>query len=136
MRNRTRVHNPLHHTSFGDGIPDRELRRLDQLGTIVTLRSDTDVIRQHEAGRQCLVVVDGVLHVDRDGDHVADLGAGEVAGEMALLTGRRCNANVVAESGTAVYAMSRRELATLVDNCPTIATRLWRSTLTRMAPTS
>ncbi|MEQ8840076.1 MAG: cyclic nucleotide-binding domain-containing protein [Acidimicrobiales bacterium] len=123
---------PLQGTPLSDTVPADELRRLDQVGTMVTLKETRSVIQQSGLGRQCLVVIDGTMRVERDGAHVADLGAGDLAGEVGILTGRPCNATVVAESGTSVYAMNRRELATLLAACPALNAQVWRTALDRI----
>ena len=129
---RSRIPLALKDSPLADRVPRAELEQLDRLGTIVTIGERKDVIRQSEQGRQCLVVLDGTLRVDRDGRHLADLGAGEVAGEMALLTGMPCNASVVADPGTTVYAMNRRELSSLLEECPTMRSHVLRTAFGRI----
>ncbi|MEZ5247490.1 MAG: cyclic nucleotide-binding domain-containing protein [Acidimicrobiales bacterium] len=129
---RTRVPKTLKDSPLGDRLPEAELRRLDRMATIVTLRSPSRVIRHGEHGRQCLVVIDGLLHVERNGAHVADLGAGEVAGEISAITGLPCTADVTAAVGTTVYAMNPRELNSLLDACPSLALEMLRTAIERL----
>jgi CRP-like cAMP-binding protein len=129
---RSRVPRPLKDSPLRDRLPEAELRRLDRMATIVTLKSPSRVIRQAEHGRQCLVVIDGLLHVERNGAHVADLGAGEVAGEISVLTGLPCTADVTATAGTTVYAMNPRELKSLLDACPKLALEMLRTAIERL----
>ena len=129
---RSRTPGPLYDSTLGDRLPEPELRRLDRMATIVTLKRPSHVIRRSEHGRQCLVVIDGLLRVERDGHHVADLRAGDVAGEISVLTGMPCTADVTADAGTTVYAMNPRELKSLLNDCPVLSRDMLRTALERM----
>ena len=78
------------------------------------------------------MVVDGVLDVERDGAPVASLGAGQSAGELALLTGAPCNADVIAATDATVLVMSVGEFRTMLDECPTMANRVLRTAVERL----
>lgn len=129
---RVRPPSPLQGSRLAELLPPTELRRLDRAATIVTLSQPSRVTRQAERGRQFLVVIDGLLEVERRGSRVADLGAGDVAGEISVLTGVPCTADVTAVAGTTVYAMNRRELTSLLSDCPELSKELWRTALHRI----
>ena len=129
---RSRTPRPLRDSPLGGRLPESELHRLDRVATIVTVRASSQVIRQSQHGRQCLVVIDGLLQVERNGRHVADLGAGEIAGEISVLTGLPCTADVTATAGTTVYAMNPRELTSLLDECPVLAREMLRTAIDRI----
>lgn len=123
----------LRDSAFADQLPASEVRRLDRLSTIVDVPAQTEVIRQGTTGRECLIVVDGTLTVERDGVVLADLGAGRIAGEIAMLTGQPRNANVVASSDATLLAMNTSEFATMLDTCPEFASQVLKTAVTRMA---
>lgn len=102
-------------------IPRRELQILERLGTMVTMPAGRVAIREDEVGRECMVIVEGTFTVTKHGEPLALLGAGDVVGEMALFTNRPRTATVTAENDSVVYAFSRREFASVLDNCPTLA---------------
>ncbi|MBT8241595.1 MAG: cyclic nucleotide-binding domain-containing protein [Acidimicrobiia bacterium] len=114
-------------------VPRGELLALDKLTTCVTVDSDEVLIRRDNQGQQCLVVVDGVLTVERDGAVVAELGSGQCAGELALLTGAPCNADVRAATDATVLVMNQEEFAIMLDDCPTVASRVLRNAARRLA---
>ena len=121
----------LAESGLGGSVPDGELRELDRLSTRLDLTAGRLVIRQATPGRECLVVIEGALVVERDEELVAVLGPGEVAGELALLTDRRRSADVTADTDTSVYAMNRREFATVIDRCPVLARHVMTTALRR-----
>ncbi len=114
-------------------IPRRELDAMDALMSCVNVASDELVIGRDKPGQQCLVVVDGVLNVERDGALVAELGSGQCAGELALLTGAPSNADVRAATDATVLVMNQQEFATMLDDCPTVASRVLQAATNRLA---
>lgn len=115
-----RIVTPLDSAPLAETIPPAELQKLDRLGTMVDLKAGRRVIDSNTIGRQFLVVIDGECEVQRSNATIARLGAGEFAGELALLTGKPCNADVLTAGGSVVYALSRREFSSLMHSCPGI----------------
>ena len=124
---------PLVASPLGQTISHDELRRLDQIGTIVRVPEGKQIIADHAVGRECFVVLDGEFAIEST---IAQgtLGAGEVAGELALMTGRPRNASVSASSDAAVYAFNRREFAALFDAAPQLRTRIVAGAIDRLRP--
>ena len=114
---RTSIPANLRSSRLGQAVPKAELRQLDQIATMIDIKEGRRIITEAAPGRECFVIVDGEFAVDGPGVH-ATVGAGEVTGELALLTGRRRNASVVAASDAAVYVMHPREFATLMSTAP------------------
>jgi len=50
-----------------------------------TLKEGETLVEQGEAGSDLYLILDGVLAVEADGDEVAEVGPGNIVGEMALL---------------------------------------------------
>jgi len=50
-----------------------------------TLKEGETLVEQGEAGSDLYLILDGVLAVEADGDQVAEVGPGNIVGEMALL---------------------------------------------------
>lgn len=107
----------LRTSEFADALPKVELRQLDQVATLIDVAEGRRIITEATPGRECFVIVDGKFSVN--GPSVATtIGTGEVVGELALLTGRKRNASVVASSDSTVYVMHPREFATLLSEAP------------------
>ena len=56
------------------------------------------LIRQGDADDQLLLLFDGVVEVEKDGESITELGPGTILGEMAVLTGGRRTATVRART--------------------------------------
>ncbi len=124
----------LKQLSFASQVPASELRRMSKLGTVVDVAAATEVIGQGDDGQLFLVVIDGLFTVVRDGVIIADLGPGQVAGEMSLLNGSSCNASVVASADATVLELSRSEFASLLETCPGINRQVQQTARGRLAP--
>jgi len=82
LRSKTPVN--IKGSELASKLPAEELQRLDELGTAVDVEPGEEIIARAGRGRQCFVVVDGELVVEGEG-FTGRIGAGEVAGELALL---------------------------------------------------
>ena len=100
---------------------------LDAIAAKVTLaewREGEHLIRRGEQGTTMYVIREGRVRVpivDSTGHErsVVHLGKGDVVGEMALLTGEKRNADVVAETDVVTYGLDRSViLPALVENPP------------------
>ena len=60
------------------------------------LSQGENLVKQGEEGRELFLVLDGVLSVEIDGEQVAELGPGAIAGERAAFEGGRRTATLVA----------------------------------------
>lgn len=58
----------------------------------------TALVRQGDVGNELFLLLDGVLTVDVDGEHLAELGPGAVIGERALLEGGLRTATLTART--------------------------------------
>ncbi len=67
------------------------------------------VIREGDIGHELFLVSDGEVKVERDGAEVARLGPGEFFGELALMSGERRNATVVAADALETYVLGEDE---------------------------
>ena len=110
-------------SAFGS-IPAKELAVLEAHSTSVNLSQGRVVVRQGDPGREAFLVISGALSVERDNEPVAVVGPGALVGELALLHNEPRTATVIAASDAQVLALNRREFATVLDSCPTLAARL------------
>lgn len=97
---------------------EHELVELSRFATPVDVPAGTSLTIEGTLGRQALVLVDGTASVLRDGEKIATIKAGDIIGEIALMTGERRNATVVTDTDATVYALSPRDFASLLARCP------------------
>ena len=110
----------------------RDLRRIDGMATSVAIPAGRVLCRQGEIGRECFIVLDGIVDVALT-DRTLAVGPGAVVGEIALLTpnGRR-TATVTARTNATVLAFTRTEFGHLLNVFPAIAHNIVRESARRL----
>jgi voltage-gated potassium channel len=106
---------------------DLSSRELDSVAAVVTdMRVDAGrvLMRQGDYAHEMFIVTGGELEVTRDGTHVADLGPGSFAGEMAVLARANRNSTVTAKTDVDVLHLEGRALQKLIDEVPEIAAKM------------
>ena len=121
FRRTDRIPTTILESDLGRAVPRRELDAIDRVGTVVRLQAGREIITEDSAGRECMLVIDGTLDVERAGVTIGHIGPGEFVGEMALLNRQLRSATVTVADDTLAYAFSRRDFATLLAACPTLA---------------
>src|SRR6266545_311576 len=76
----------------------RELRRIAAIADEIDVGEGRVLARQGDPGRELFILLDGTVKVERDGEQVNALGAGDFVGEGALLLRKPRNATVTATS--------------------------------------
>jgi CRP-like cAMP-binding protein len=104
----------------------RQLARIDRLGTPIEVAAGRTLTREGAIGRECFVTFDGVAAASRAGRPVGIIGAGSIAGEMALLDGATRNATVVADTPMQLLVLTDGEFRALLEIAPTLAEDLAR----------
>lgn len=121
LRRRIDIPTGLTESVMGSTVAADELETLMRRGTIVGVDAGVALINEDTFGREFLVILDGTVEVSRDDSVVAELGAGDIVGEIALLANTRRNATVSALTAAKVLAFNRREFVTVMDECPAFA---------------
>ena len=111
---------------------EHELVQLARVATPVDVAAGTDLTIQGTLGQQALIMIAGSASVIRNGEHIATIRAGELVGEIALLTGEPRSATVVTDTDSTVYAMSPRDFATLLARCPRLEKRVASTAVRRL----
>jgi CRP-like cAMP-binding protein len=82
---------------FAD-LADDELRAVAQLAAEVSVEAGKELVREGDYAYDVLAIEEGTARVERNGRTVAELGPGDVVGEMGVLERSQRNATVVATS--------------------------------------
>ncbi len=90
-------------------LPEPIIERLARALVPVEVVAGDVVIRQGDAGDRVYVVESGTVEVTRDGRHIAELGPGEVFGEIALLRDVPRTATVTAITDVVLQSLERSE---------------------------
>jgi CRP-like cAMP-binding protein len=114
----------LHRIPLFSGFDRRKLERLGMLADEVDVGADKVLMRQGETGSEMMVIVSGRVAVERDGQRLNTLGAGDFFGEIALVDGGPRTATVTTEEPTRVLVITHREFHALMEEFPEVAAQV------------
>jgi CRP-like cAMP-binding protein len=93
-----------------DGLPEEELKRIATFAEEQSAAEGTTLVRQGDFSDRVAVIEEGTVEVRHDGDLVANLGTGDVFGEVGVLGKTMRNADVVATSSVRLMTLTRMDL--------------------------
>src|SRR5205814_7055111 len=111
----------------GDALP-----RLRKHGEAVSFPSGTPLMRQGDEPDALYLIEDGFVRVERsvaslrEPLHLADLGPGEIVGEIGIMTGAPRNATVTAMTDVDALMVRRRDALKALTEVPGLPTMLYR----------
>ena len=98
-----------------------ELLPVAEIATPTRVRAGETIVEQGAVGRHLYLIADGRVEVVRDAQPVAELGAGEYFGEMALVDETQRSATVWALADTSLLAVARADFEDLLSLYPALA---------------
>jgi CRP-like cAMP-binding protein len=110
----------------------RELRLVAKLAKTRGAKSGVPLVVEGEHGDTMFVLLSGRATVRKGGRKLADLGPGDVIGELALLSKAPRNATVVVTADAEVAVIGRRELFRLVEDAPGFSRKLLEALANRV----
>jgi CRP/FNR family cyclic AMP-dependent transcriptional regulator len=102
------------------GLDRRGLEEVGRLADEVDLPAGRIAARQGSSGDEFFVIVDGTVSIERDGQHLRDLGPGDFFGELALLGKVGRTATATCTTPCRLLVVGHREFHTLLTDFPTI----------------
>jgi CRP-like cAMP-binding protein len=102
----------------------KQLQEIGGVATELVLPAGNVLARQGDVGFEVFMLLDGTALVTRDGQRVATLTAGDVVGELAVLSGHPRNATVTAETALRILVLTHAGLDQLLDDIPGLAKHL------------
>ena len=116
-----RYHDNLRKVPLFADLSDDELDAVGRTATELSFEPGRILMKEGEMGHEMVIVLEGTLEVTRDGRHIADIGPGGFAGEMALLTHATRNSTVAASTPVVVIHLDGRSFSGLLQDVPRIA---------------
>jgi CRP/FNR family transcriptional regulator, cyclic AMP receptor protein len=98
----------------------------------VEVDAGTELTHQDAHGTQVVLIVEGAAIVVRDGSQLADLGPGDVVGEMALIDGERGTATVTTTEPSVLLVMSSQDFNTVLEESPAFARKIMKQLVQRL----
>ena len=117
---------------FAD-LSKKDLGFLATLTTEASFATGTELVKEGELGREAMVLMSGTAAVRRNGRKVAELGSGDVLGEMSLINNVHRNATVVATSDVDVLVMDSREFSSMLSTNPKVSATILKTVAARAA---
>lgn len=124
MAKKNQYHEHLKSIPLFAGLDRHELDVIASAAVELRLPAGRVLMSQGAVAHEMFIVMDGTLEVIRDGEHVADIGAGGIAGEMALLTHAHRHASVLAKTDVTVLDIDGRSFSFVLEEAPQIAVKM------------
>jgi len=107
-------------------VPDEDLRKVATFATLESVAEGKIIIREGGYSNDFYIIEDGTVKVEREGEHLADLGPGDVFGEQGLLEKQGRSATVVATSPVRLIKIEHWELSRMRKAMPQVVEELER----------
>ncbi len=110
---------------FAD-VPDDKLLKVATFASLETAVEGKTIIREGGSANAFYAIEDGTVKVEREGEHLADLGPGDVFGEQALLEKSERSASVTATSPVRLIKIDHWEIPRMRKAMPEVVEELQR----------
>lgn len=107
----------IHKRLFSD-LQTIDFFTLWSVGTSRVVEPGTTLISDGCVQRTVMLIIDGTVAVDRQGEQVATLGADSVIGERSYLTGELANATVQAVTSVTLHEWNQEKMKAMAQLCP------------------
>jgi CRP-like cAMP-binding protein len=105
-------------------LSNRELGRLAELADEVDVPAGSALTREGAAGKEFVVLAEGIADVEQDGEVVNTLGPGDYFGEISLVTGLPRTATVTTRSPSRVLVLTAPAFRSLLGRAPRLRQRI------------
>jgi CRP-like cAMP-binding protein len=102
---------------FAD-LDDEQLGHIAALAAEVSVPAGKELVREGDYSYDVLAIEEGTAGVHRHGQHIADVGPGDVIGEMGVLERSQRNATVVATSPMLLITLTSWDIRRLRKSAP------------------
>jgi CRP-like cAMP-binding protein len=119
---------------FFSSMSKKDLAAVAQQTDEVGVAAGKVLAREGDFGDEFFVIDSGTAEVTRGGERLAELGAGDFFGEMALIEENRRNATVTATSPMSLVVMTRASFRALDRSMPQVHATVAKAIAERRAP--
>ena len=114
------------------GLSSRIRRRLAETGKRRTYDAEQEIVREGSNGTALYIILSGEGRVERGGERLGVLKAGDFFGELALIEEEPRSASVVAATATECLLFPAWEFTALLEEHPEIAVPIMRALIGRL----
>jgi CRP/FNR family transcriptional regulator, cyclic AMP receptor protein len=105
-------------------LSDDELHQIASLAAEVSVPDGKELVREGDYSYDVLAIEEGTAKVERDHQHVADLGPGDIIGEMGVLERSQRTATVTATSPMVLVTLTSWDVKRLQKTVPQVVERI------------
>jgi CRP-like cAMP-binding protein len=110
----------LKNTPLFAEVDDDKLTKVATFASLESVAEGKTIIREGGFSNDFYVIDDGAVKVEREGEHVADLGPGDFFGEQGLLEKQARSATVTATAPTRLIKIEHWELSRMKQAMPEV----------------
>jgi CRP-like cAMP-binding protein len=107
-----------------EGVEEEKLKKIAPFTQLVEFPAEKVIIREGGFSNDFYAIEDGEVRVEKDGEEVAKLGAGDVFGEQGLLQEEERSASVIANTVVRALKIEHWELARMRKSMPEVVDNL------------
>jgi CRP-like cAMP-binding protein len=105
-------------------LSQRQLSAIANCADLSARREGAVLAKQDAQGLEAIIIVDGKARVEVDGKAIAELGPGDVVGEMSVIDGKPRSATVIAATAVSLLILHRRDFVSLLETVPGLQRKL------------
>lgn len=117
-------------------LDEHSLDTIAKLASEVSVPAGKELVREGDYSYDLLAIEEGTASVEAQGEHLADLGPGDVVGEAGVLEGAQRNATVTATSPMLLVTLDRWDVKRLTKQAPDAISHLREVVEQRRAQTT
>ncbi|NJL46195.1 MAG: cyclic nucleotide-binding domain-containing protein [Leptolyngbyaceae cyanobacterium SM2_5_2] len=126
----------IEHIEMLHSLSPSEMQAIIPLLKPLSVEPGTVLCQEGAAGDCMFLIVDGQAEIFKGSQRLAQLGAGEMFGEMALLTGESRSATVRAKTPMELYELDRADFEAMLTHSPQLSSGLSRILARRLRETT
>ena len=107
-------------------VPDDKLQKIAPFADTAEFAEGQVVVKEGAYSNHFYAIEEGTAKVERDGEHLADLGPGDIFGEQGLLEKQGRSATVIATSPVRLIKIEHWELSRMRKSMPEVVEELRR----------
>ena len=125
----------LHAAPLFAGCDKKELSRLATAIDTIPVDAGQTLIRQGSVAHEAFVIESGEAEVYIDGELIATIPAGEIVGEIGLLTRAHATATVTAKTDMSVLMIPHQRFEAIVSDTPGLGMAIAKELAQRLSAT-
>jgi CRP-like cAMP-binding protein len=102
----------------------KELSKVAKATDEIKMTAGTLLVDQGQTGREAFIIVEGTVSVKRNNRKIAELGPGDVLGELSLLDHGPRTATAVCETDCQLLVLDQRHFLAVLDDVPSMNHKL------------